>query len=122
MTALEEAQILFAAAEAQVQFRTVISRAYFAVFNEAKIFCSSGNFKPSTSSEEHRNLFNYMRNHSHATVCRIGVRLGSLRAQRNQADYNFNLDINRSRAAAAMQDAESIAEWLAQVRTLGVQP
>ena len=122
MNAFEEAQNLFASAEMEVQFRTVISRAYFAMFNDAKAFCSAGRFNPSRGGEDHRNLFEFMRSHSDVTVRRVGVRLGSLRAQRNQADYNFDLNINRARAATAMQDAENIASWLAQCRAVGVHP
>lgn len=111
MTPLEEVQRLLAVAENETQFRTVASRGYFAAYTRTVALAEKVGFAPARTSDDHKNLFSFLKNHKTELLVRIGVRLGRMRSLRNRADYVASHHFSKAFAYDVVSDAEQIEAW-----------
>jgi uncharacterized protein (UPF0332 family) len=101
--------------EQEAVYRSVVSRAYYAVF------CLTRNYVKDIDSQEfhgndHQELQNYLTRHSHKIRKKIGNQLRTLQQHRIKADYQDNLDEQAVyKASKAIKLADKITNGLAKI-------
>lgn len=95
-------------------FRTAISRAYFAIYNEAyNALPKTEKDKLSRNADAHQEVMKlYFGNKSNPVHVEIGEALDNLRKLRNPADYNRFMDNIEFKAKLALQQAKTTLEKL----------
>jgi len=82
------------------EFRTAISRAYFAVFNLGVELLEDMGFSIPKNAEGHKDLYLYFANSGDADIPNVANQLNNLRTKRNHADYRLAWrDIERQETA-----------------------
>jgi len=92
---------LLAARATEAEWRSAISRAYYAAFHSAREFLSHLRFHVPAGEQAHAYLWLRLSNTGDPKTDAIGKLLRDLRGRRNNADY----DLGRSRSQANAQDA-----------------
>lgn len=123
----------FGSCSEEAVFRTIVSRAYYAAFNVALIFIAERHLTPS-GAEKHRWLIIEFKGYvppkgltadqaravtSQARL--VGQYLESLRAKRNECDYDLptqKFNINVYSAQKALKEAERIFQAIATLEAL----
>ncbi len=93
-------------------WRTAVSRAYYAAFHEARDFLAALGFQTPRADLAHAFLWRRLQNGGHARLALAGSRLNQLRGERNQADYDINRDLVHDDAAAAVKSSAMIIQLL----------
>ncbi|AZI27035.1 hypothetical protein EA772_17475 [Pedobacter sp. G11] len=88
--------------------RSGISRAYYAVFGRAKIFCINQSIVKTKDLNDNRNkihsfLINSLVESDHPELFEIGKNIETLRVRRNDADYNA--DCKESGKISVLEDS-----------------
>lgn len=102
-------------ADQEAVYRSVVSRAYYAVF------CSTRNYVREVDGKEfygndHQSLQRYLIAHSHRSRKKLGNQLRTLHQHRIKADYQGNLDEKAiSKASRAVALAQEIADNLGKI-------
>jgi len=96
----------------ETDWRTAVSRAYYAAFHEARDFLTALGFQTPRADVAHAFLWRRLQNGGHARLAFAGSRLNQLRGERNQADYDIHRDLARDDAAAAVISAAMIIDTL----------
>ncbi len=96
----------------ETDWRTAVSRAYYAAFHEARDFLTALGFQTPRADVAHAFLWRRLQNCGHARLALAGSRLNQLRGERNQADYDIHRDLARDDAAAAVISAAMIIDTL----------
>src|SRR5581483_5250930 len=99
---LRVARILVAAATEE-EWRTAVSRAYYAAFHVARTLLVDFGFTVPQADRAHAYLWLRLSNCGEATVAGAGADLTSLRRQRNWADYDMNQPYTQATAATQVQ-------------------
>ena len=96
----------------ETDWRTAVSRAYYAAFHEARDFLTALGFQTPRADMAHAFLWRRLQNCGHVRLALAGSRLNQLRGERNQADYDLHRDLARDDAAAAVKSAAMIFDTL----------
>ena len=113
MTSFEEVADLLSGSLCEVQYRTVASRAYYAVFNLVLPIVDKAGFSPVNTGDVHQQLNSFLKKSSEVSWRTLGYsRLPRLRALRNRADYQRTAAFTREHAAEAAGDALEVEELL----------
>jgi len=104
----------------EADFRSIISRAYYACYlvtrDIAKKACYDNARKKALGKMRHENLVTYLKNHGPTlNVKMLGTDLGSLQARRNCADYAMSETITSLLANKAVEDADAFLSALAEI-------
>jgi uncharacterized protein (UPF0332 family) len=95
--------------------RTAISRAYYAVYNEARHFARQHDFRDEQYGN-HRALIDYYLKESRREWKNVGVNLERLRNLRNTADYSARFERITYESLLALKFATSLLEQIDQLR------
>ncbi len=101
-----------AAASEEEDWRTAISRAYYAVFHVACDLMTSLGFTVPNAEQAHGYLWLRLQNCGHHPTIKAGSDLKDLRRSRNQADYLMRRTVNSKDAWSAIAHAELIMQAL----------
>jgi uncharacterized protein (UPF0332 family) len=82
----------------QADWRTAISRAYYAVFHKARTLLRQGGFRVPEAEGAHRYLWLRLSNSNHPDIISAGDQLYQMRRVRNWADYDFDQPLDEADA------------------------
>jgi uncharacterized protein (UPF0332 family) len=120
MTPIEEVRTLLAIASSETQYRTIASRAYYAVFAEVIALAQLLGFVPTGSGADHGLVARFLLGRANPLLQRIGRhRLPRLRQLRNRADYDLHTIFSRGLAEEAARTAEEVIGWIGSITTPG---
>ena len=105
-----------AAGTTEAEWRTAVSRAYYAAFHVARRLFGDLNFTVPRADRAHQYLAFRLSNSGDSAVEQAGRDLETLRRLRNRADYDGTPALTRTQAAAAVQLAEGIIQALDAAR------
>lgn len=100
----------------QADWRTAVSRAYYAAFHVARQLLADLNFTIPRADRAHQYLVFRLSNCGESVVVQAGRDLETLRRLRNRADYDDVPAITQPQAVAAVRLAEGIAQVLDAAR------
>jgi uncharacterized protein (UPF0332 family) len=103
----------------QADWRTAISRAYYAAFHKARTLLQQGGFRVPDAEQAHAYLWLRLSNSGHQDVDNAGARLQRLRRMRNRADYDFRHPVD---AAAAISYIEIATDTVQLFHHLANEP
>jgi uncharacterized protein (UPF0332 family) len=101
-----------ATANAEADWRTSISRAYYAAFHVARRLFADLNFAVPRADRAHQYLVYRLSNCGDSATEQAGRDLETLRRLRNRADYDEAPTVTQPQSAAALQLAERIIQAL----------
>jgi|SRR5579884_2574660 len=99
----------------QADWRTAISRAYYAAFHKARALLQQSGFRVPNGERAHAYLWLRLSNSDHADVDNVGRRLHRLRRTRNRADYDFSQPLDEAASIASVGIALEIVQLLHQL-------
>jgi uncharacterized protein (UPF0332 family) len=106
------------AAEAtEADWRSAISRAYYAAFHVARRLLADLNFSVPRADRSHQYLIFRLSNCGEPVVEQAGRDLETLRRLRNRADYDEVPSVTQPHAVAAVRRAEDIIRHLDNARS-----
>lgn len=105
-----------AAAASEPEWRTAISRAYYAAFHVARQLLEELGFRVPRADRAHAYLTMRLNNCGDVSVQHAASNLHSLRSLRNQADYDLQRPIRPSVAVAQAQIAQQIIQALLRAK------
>ena len=105
-----------AAATTEGEWRTAVSRAYYAAFHVARRLLADLQFNVPRADRAHQYLVFRLSNSGEAAVEQAGRDLDTLRRLRNRADYDEVPALTQPQATAAVQVAEGIIQALDAAR------
>jgi uncharacterized protein (UPF0332 family) len=100
----------------EAEWRSAVSRAYYAVFHIGREFMQSLGFRVPRDDRAHKYLSWRLSNSGNPASKEAGFDLDSLRAQRNEADYDLRRVVSKEVALSGIQFAEQIIQSLAEAR------
>jgi uncharacterized protein (UPF0332 family) len=103
---------------AEADWRSAVSRAYYAAFHVARLLLRQGGFAVPRAERAHAYLFLRLSNSGHPLVEQAGVNLNSLRSTRNRADYDLDRPFDEQTAIDNFQLADDVIRLLDQVPTV----
>src|SRR5205809_766265 len=89
----------------EAAWRSAVSRAHYAVFHVARQLLEDLGFAVPRGDRAHGHLWLRLSNCRDPQVENAGRELNDLRRHRNRADYEMNVPLSSSTAAALVQDA-----------------
>ena len=101
-----------AAGSSEADWRTAVSRAYYAAFHVARRLLADLQFIVPRADRAHQYLVFRLSNSGEAAVEQAGRDLETLRRLRNRADYDEAPPLPQPQAAAAVRVAEGIIQAL----------
>ena len=105
-----------AAENSEADWRSAVSRAYYAAFHVARRLFADLKFAVPRADRAHQYLVFRLSNSGEAAVEQVGRDLETLRRLRNRADYDEAPALPQPQAAAAVQVAEGIIRALDAAR------
>ena len=105
-----------AVATAEADWRTAVSRAYYATFHVARQLLADLNFTVPRADRAHQYLVFRLSNCGESPVEQAGRDLETLRRLRNRADYDDAPAVTQPQAAAAVRLADGIIQVLDAAR------
>jgi len=105
-----------AAGGTEADWRTAISRAYYAAFHVARQLLADLGFAIPRADRAHQYLVFRLSNSGEAATAQAGRDLDTLRRLRNRADYDEVPALTQPQAVAAVQVAEGIIQALDAAR------
>lgn len=97
---------------AEADWRSAVSRAYYAAFHEARMLFHSLGFRVPRAEQAHAYLWLRLSNCGDPQVRQAGTQLNHLRGQRNVADYDLALTVTQRDASVHVQSALRIVRIL----------
>jgi uncharacterized protein (UPF0332 family) len=98
--------------DTEAEWRSAISRAYYAAFHKARRLLRQGRFAVPDADKAHAYLWLRMGNCGHPDVIELGYKLSHLRSMRNGADYDFDTPTDQAAAFHYVQVATDIIQLL----------
>ena len=97
-----------------VEFRTAISRSYYAVFHLGLDFLNEMGFKILQNSEAHKEVYRHLNNSGDDDLKKVATKIDHLRTKRLHADYRLKRsDVeSKENAKLLVQSAERIIETM----------
>jgi len=105
-----------AAAATEADWRTAVSRAYYAAFHVARQLMADLNFTVPRADRAHQYLAFRLSNCGESVVASAGRDLETLRRLRNRADYDDQPAVTQPQATAAVRLAEAVIQVLDATR------
>ena len=105
----------YATGPTEADWRSAVSRAYYAAFHVAREFMSNLGFATPRADQAHAFLWRRLGNCGCVPLALAGSRLNQLRGERNRADYDLNSDLAWKDAQAAVKSAALIIAALQAV-------
>ena len=105
-----------AADTTEADWRTAVSRAYYAAFHVARRLLADLNFAVPRADRAHQFLVFRLSNCGESVVEQAGRDLDTLRRLRNRADYDAAPAVSQSQATAGVRLAEGIIQALDAAR------
>ena len=102
----------------EAEWRSAVSRAYYAVFHVARELFQRCGFVVSQGDQAHRYLWIRLANSGHPTIQRAGNDLNFLRRRRNWADYEFGSALSQHDAMNDVAAAADVIRTLDSLLTL----
>jgi uncharacterized protein (UPF0332 family) len=96
----------------QADWRSAVSRAYYAAFHKARSTLRQGGFRVPDGEQAHGYLWLRLSNSGHPDVVNAGDDLKNLRRIRNWADYDFDRSLDDAKAIVRVQVATDIIQLL----------
>ena len=96
----------------EAEWRSAVSRAYYAAFHVARRLLQSMNFRVPQADRAHAYLWLRLANAGHPDVQIAGTRLNDLRGERNRADYDDRRPMRQATAAKHVQTAAEVVRTL----------
>lgn len=87
------------------EWRSAVSRAYYAAFHSALVMATACGIRFGKSSSAHDKLALCLQNSANIVVAKAGAKLISLRSARNDADYDLRTSAFSSKKIAATEVA-----------------
>ena len=87
----------------EAEWRSAISRAYYAAFHAVRQFLEDLGFVVPRGEQAHGNLWLRLSNCGDHQLQIAGSRLSVLRGQRNRSDYELNLNVHQASALVHVQ-------------------
>jgi uncharacterized protein (UPF0332 family) len=100
----------------EADWRTAVSRAYYAAFHVARQLLTDLNFTVPRADRAHQYLVFRLSNCGESAVEQAGRDLETLRRLRNRADYDDAPAVTQPQAAAAVRLAEAIIQVIDAAR------
>jgi uncharacterized protein (UPF0332 family) len=97
---------------AEVDWRTAVSRAYYAAFHVARELLVACGFTVPRAETAHSYLWLRLNNAGHSAVQQAGASLDGLRRSRNRADYDVARPLAQAVALAEVQVAKDVIQAL----------
>lgn len=107
---------LLAAEQTEADWRSSVSRTYYAVFHVARRLLIDLGFAVPRDEKAHIFLYRRLNNSAHPQVAAAGRELGTLRDHRNRCDYDLYLSIPQRLAAGELQAARNTIQILDAAR------
>lgn len=101
-----------AAGPDESDWRSAVSRAYYAAFHVARDLLAALGFQTPRADRAHNYLYARLNNSGDAGVEDVAKRLHELRRRRNQADYDLLPPLPRQDAASYIAMAERVVQSL----------
>jgi uncharacterized protein (UPF0332 family) len=105
-----------AAGNSEAEWRTAISRAYYATFHTARELLHDLGFVVPRDDSAHRYLIYRLNNGQHPSAERAGLDLDRLRSDRNSADYDLRSAVSTTIALRLIQVADRAMQALAGIQ------
>lgn len=105
-----------ASGSTEAEWRSAISRAYYATFHVARELLEDLSFAVPHADRAHVYLSRRLANCGHSQTQRAGADLNALRGDRNQADYDLHRPVTMQLAALHVRLAEQIVRLLDAAR------
>jgi uncharacterized protein (UPF0332 family) len=105
-----------AAGSTEGEWRSSISRSYYAAFHVARELLEDLKFAVPRAERAHVYLSRRLANSGHGPVGQAGTDLNALRGDRNQADYDLHRPVTSKLAALHVRLAEQIIRLLDAAR------
>ena len=99
------------------EWRSAVSRAYYAAFHEARELLRDLGFRVPRGDQAHAYLWMRLSNCSDPQVQRAGSELNRLRRDRNRADYDIDQDLLQADALADVRLARAINQTFHAARS-----
>ena len=96
----------------EAEWRSAVSRAYYAAFHVARQLLMGLSFAVPSADRAHGYLWMCLANAGQADVEAAGNRLNALRRERNRADYDPHVSVSQAIARAQVRRAEEIIQAL----------
>ena len=96
----------------EADWRSAISRAYYAAFHKARRFLRHNGFTVPRAEQAHAYLWLRLSNARHPDVDNAGLELGQLRTARNKADYDVDIPVDHAECIDHVQVAAGIIQLL----------
>jgi uncharacterized protein (UPF0332 family) len=100
--------------QSEGEWRSAISRAYFAAFHVATDLLTGIGFQVPYGPQAHAFLWLRLSNCGDPVTCNTGSDLNSLQRWRNKADYDFSHSLTQPTAQAWVRTAHQVIERLRQ--------
>jgi uncharacterized protein (UPF0332 family) len=105
------------AGSTEAQWRSAVSRGYYAAFHVARRLLTECGFKVPRGERAHSYLWLRLGNTGNLTVDIAGARLNTRRGERNQADYDLDRNIDQTTAATQVRADEEVIRTFESVAT-----
>ena len=99
----------------EADWRSAVSRAYYAAFHVARLLLQRCGFAVPRAEQAHAYLWLRLSNAGHPGVNQAGLDLNDLRSKRNGADYDLHRPFAEASAILCVQTAGDIITLLDQV-------
>src|SRR5262245_46078779 len=109
------------AAGTEADWRSSISRSYYAAFHTDREFMARLRFRVPAADQAHAYLWLRLGNTGDPTADRIGRMLRDLRGRRNVADYDLNRARTRANAVDAAADARDVIAAIDAIRVAATE-
>jgi uncharacterized protein (UPF0332 family) len=103
----------------EADWRTAVSRAYYAAFHTARSLLTELGFAVPREERAHKYLSFRFSNAQVGRAARVGLDLDNLRTERNRADYDLDDPFD---AADALQQVQIAQQMLQALDALGNEP
>jgi uncharacterized protein (UPF0332 family) len=98
--------------DTEADWRSAISRAYYAAFHKARRLLRQGGFAVPNADKAHAYLWLRLSHSGHPDLDNAGMELDHLRGRRNRADYDFDRRMDQATALDLVQSAADIIQLL----------
>jgi uncharacterized protein (UPF0332 family) len=97
----------------EAEWRTAVSRAYYAAFHAARDALTDMGFAVPRADQAHQYLYHRLNNCGHPQLQQAGRELSTLRWMRNQADYELTRPHSQQSTGNGLRLAQAITRTLA---------
>jgi uncharacterized protein (UPF0332 family) len=96
----------------EAEWRSAVSRAYYAAFHVARRLLQQGGFIVPDGDQAHAYVWLRLSNAGHPDVRQAGLDLNQLRSMRNRADYDLDREFLQPLAFSQVQVADTVIDLL----------